>query len=130
MRVDFEDGQWAEIYSVAEMPRRVTARMRDMVTEIPEEQSGFAHLRDMEKLRDTLMAMVVKQWSYNDGQAPGDDAADMYELPHASYDKLREETREHWEKAGFTEAREAPEKEEEAKSTAKKKTPERTTSSA
>jgi hypothetical protein len=113
MRVDFEDGGWAEIMTAAEMPRRVTVRMREMIADIPEDQHGHAVLRDMEKLRDTLMAMVVKQWSYNDSQAPTGDAAEMYDLPQASYDKLREETRPHWEKAGFferdeTETEEAP----------------------
>ena len=115
MRVDFPDGQWAEIYSVGEMPRRVTVRMQEMLAEIPEDQPGYAYGRDMGRLRDTLMAMVVKQWSYEFERTGS--AEDTYDLPQDSYDALRDATRVHWEKAGFTEA----EKEE---------TPSETTSSA
>lgn len=128
MRVDFPDGQWAEIYSAAEMPRRVTARIEDMLAESPESLTGFSAARDINRMRDTLMAMVVKQWSY-DSERSGDSAEDMYDLPEASYDKLKEETVEHWRKAGFT-VQEPEEKEGETKTVAKKKAPVKTTSSA
>lgn len=109
MRVDFPDGHWAEIHTVAEMPRRVTVNLQDMLAETPAEQSGFASLRDMGRLRDTLIAMVIKSWDY-DAEA-GDDAASIYDLPEASYDALKDATDEHWEKAGFFN----PEKEKEEK---------------
>lgn len=102
MRVDFPDGQWADIHTVTEMPRRVTVRMQEMLAEIPEDQPSLAYGRDMGRLRDTLMAMVVKQWSYDTKLTKS--AEDVYDLPQGSYDKLREETRDHWVKAGFTEA--------------------------
>lgn len=127
MRVDFPDGQWAEIYTVGEMPRRITVRLQEMLAEIPDDQNGYAYGRDMGRIRDTLLAMVVKQWSY-DGQAPGDTADDVYDLPQDSYDKLREETREHWKKAGFFEAA-TTEMEETPTATTEKK-PEPSTSSA
>jgi hypothetical protein len=128
MRVDFPDGQWAEIYSAAEMPRRVTARIEDMLAESPASQEGFAAMRSINRMRDTLMAMVVKQWSY-DSERSGDSAEDMYDLPEASYDKLKEETVEHWRKAGFT-VQEPEEKEGETEPTAKRRSPAKTTSSA
>jgi hypothetical protein len=124
MRVDFEDGQWAEIHSAREMPRLVTVRLQEMLAEIPEDQNGYAHNRDFGRMRDTLMAMVTKQWSY-DGE-PGDTAETVYALPQASYDKLKEETRDHWVKAGFFEE---SEKEEEKPKT-RRKTTSATTSSA
>jgi hypothetical protein len=128
MRVDFPDGHWAEIYTVSEMPRRITVRMQEMLAEIPDDQNGYAYGRDMGRLRDTMLAMVTKQWSY-DGQAPGDSANDVYDLPQASYDKLREETREHWKKAGFFEA-DSTETEETPTETTAEKTPESSTFSA
>lgn len=127
MRVELEDGQWAEIFPVGEMPRRVTVHLQDMFAEIPDEQPGTAYLRDMERLRDTLMAMVVKQWSY--GDPPGDEASGVYDLPQDAYDKLRRETRPHWEKAGFTE-KEETEPEEEKPKRARSKKPTSSTSSA
>ncbi|MCW2639522.1 MAG: hypothetical protein JWP76_1828 [Dactylosporangium sp.] len=134
MRVDFPDGRWADIYTVGEMPRRITVRMHEMVAEIPEDQNGFGHLRDLNHMRDTFMAMLVTAWDY--GDAPGDDAADLYDLPGASYDKLVEETLPHRVKTGFFESdpaeEETPEPEKKPtarKPAARKKTPASSTSS-
>lgn len=102
MRVDFEDGQWADIHTVGEMPRRVSVRMQEMLADIPDDHPAMAYNRDMGRLRDTLIAMVIKSWSYEFARTGS--AEDVYDLPQASYDKLREETRAHWRKAGFTEA--------------------------
>jgi hypothetical protein len=128
MRVDFEDGHYAEIYSVGEMPRRVTARLADMLAETPDEQSGFAAIRDIARMRDTLMTMVIIRWSY-DFDRTGDSPEDMYNLPEASYDALKKATSDHWRKAGFIEL-DSKEKEGETKPAAKKKTPASSTSSA
>lgn len=102
MRVDFEDGGWAEIHSATEMPRRVTVRLQEILLEVPEEQTSWQSLRLWTRLRATLMAMVVKGWSY--GEPPGDNAEGLDDMPQGSYDKLKDETREHWRKAGFTES--------------------------
>src|SRR4051812_37450744 len=98
MRVDFPDGQWAEIHSVGEMPRLVTVRLQDMLAETPDEPGRYVGIQVMSRLRDTLMAMVIKQWSY-DFERTGETADDVYLLPQASYDKLKRETHEHWEAA-------------------------------
>lgn len=100
MRVDFPDGQWAEIYGVLEMPRRVTARIEDMLGEMADDWPRNRSIAHIARMRDTLMAMVVKQWSY--GDKPAEAAEGVHDMPQAAYDKLREATEDHWEKAGFT----------------------------
>lgn len=99
MRVDFGPDSWAEIFSATEMPRRVTARIQDMIADLGEDEPAMRYVRHMSRMRDTLMAMLVKQWSY--GEPPGDEPEGLYELPQAAYDKLTEATEDHWEKAGF-----------------------------
>jgi hypothetical protein len=126
MRVDFEDGQWAEIHTPGEMPRLVTVRLQDMLVDIPEDPARYESLQRMERLRDTLMAMVIKQWSYDFERSEDGAAEDIHQLPQDSYDELKRKTHEHWEKAGFTETIE----EEETKPAAKKRSPAKTTSSA
>jgi hypothetical protein len=128
MRVDFPDGHWADIYTATEMPRRITVRMSEMIAEIPQEQNAFGYLRDLNHMRDTMLAMLVKAWDY--GDPPGDSAEGLADLPEASYDKLVEETLAHRVKTGFFE--EDPEKKEpepEKKPAARKKTPAPSTSS-
>lgn len=128
MRVDFPDGRWAEIYAVTEMPRRITVRMSEMIAEIPQEQNAFGYLRDLSKMRDTMLAMLVKAWDY--GDLPGDSAEGLADLPEASYDKLVEETLPHRVKTGFFENDPAEEeKPPEPKKTATRKKPAPSTSS-
>lgn len=127
MRVDFPDGHWAEIYRVGEMPRRITVRMQEMIAEIPEDQNAFGHLRDLNRMRDTMMAMLVQAWDYD--EPAGDEAESLHALPEASYDKLLEETLDHRVKTGFFESPEEEEKPEPKKTPARKKPAPSTSSS-
>jgi hypothetical protein len=129
MRVDFPDGRWSDIYAVGEMPRRVTVRMQDLLAATPEEQNGYQALREMNRLRDTLMAMVIKSWDYDTpltGELGDRSPQLVYDLPQDSYDKLKAETEDHWVKAGFTRASAT----EGEPPTAEPESPEKTTSSA
>lgn len=129
MRVDFEDGHWAEIYTVGEMPRRITVRMSEMIAEIPQEQHAFGYLRDLNHMRDTMLAMLIKDWDYD--EPSGDSAESLADLPEASYDKLLEETLAHRVKTGFFENDPAEEEQPVPKKTpTRKKTPAPSTSSA
>jgi hypothetical protein len=128
MRVDFPDGHWADIYTVTEMPRRITVRMQEMIAEIPEGQNGFGYLRDLNHMRDTMLAMLVKDWDY--GDPPGDSAEGLAELPEASYDKLVEETLPHRVKTGFFEDDPAEEEKTPEKKPPARKKPASSTSSA
>jgi hypothetical protein len=116
MRVDFKDGQWAEIHAPGEMPRLVTVRLQDMLIKssahLDDEDKAdrYRAMQNMERMRDTLMAMVIKDWSYDFDRSEEGAAEDVYQLPQDSYDQLKRETHEHWEKAGFTETIEEEEK--------------------
>src|SRR5581483_4687173 len=96
-----------------EMPHRVRVAVEKLTPRIDPshpEAYKFAFTPDvLGPMRDTMLAHVITAWSF--GEPPGGNPEALGVVPETAYDRLLDETGEHWTKLGFTSRKPAEKKE-------------------
>ena len=105
--------RWAEVTDLDDMPRLVETAITRMTPGLDEKtgKMNFAAFTPalMERMRDTLIAHLVEEWSF-DKPLPKGNPDKIQFLPRSAYKALVKATEEHWEEVGFSKgsASEAP----------------------
>lgn len=112
MRVDLGKDRWAEIVEDDDMPHGLVVRCQKLIppwdqTLSPEENRRRYTPEAMNTIRDTLIAGVVKAWSFEE-EPPGGDLEALEFLPSSAYDRLVEHTEGHWVRLGFSKSEPDP----------------------